>query len=145
MKKRTIELFPTYHYKDQLVGDYDKAQTEEEIIEITIKECEEKQMSVNSARIICPVCGEIDKSSVEIYNINLRKQNFALSPILPTCKQCASEIEINDPPKGAELIVLNGTCGSGKSTIAEELMKRSSTGYGISTKGLYLAKMTIFQ
>lgn len=83
-------------------------------------------MSVNDICIICPVCGELDKTLVEIYNINLRKQNFAMSPILPTCKQCTSEIEINDPPKGAELIILNGTCGSGKSTIAEELMK----GYG---------------
>ena len=81
-------------------------------------------MSVNGTCIICPVCGEIDKSLVEIYNINLRKQDFAMSPIMPTCKQCNSEIEVNNPPKGAELIVLNGTCGSGKSTIAEEIMKR---------------------
>jgi len=81
-------------------------------------------MSANSTCIICPVCGELDKSSVEIYNLNLRKQNFALSPILPTCKQCSSEIEIKNPPEGARLIILNGTCGSGKSTIAKEIMKR---------------------
>ena len=81
-------------------------------------------MCENSTRIICPVCGEIDKSLVEIYNISLRKQDFALSPVLPTCRQCNSEIEIADPPKGAELIILNGTCGSGKSTVAEEIMKR---------------------
>jgi len=86
-------------------------------------------MSVKSTRIICPGCGELDKSLVEIYSINLRKQNFAISPILPTCKQCTSEIEIKDPPKGAELIILNGTCGSGKSTIVEELMKRH--GYAV--------------
>jgi len=86
-------------------------------------------MSENSTRIICPVCGKIDRSLVEIYKMKLRKQNFAISPILPTCKQCASEIEIYNPPKGAELIVLNGTCGSGKSTIAEELMRRN--GYSV--------------
>jgi hypothetical protein len=69
-------------------------------------------------------CGELDKSLVEIYNVNLRKQDFALSPVLPTCKLCNSEIKTVDPPRGAELIILNGTCGSGKSTVAEELMKR---------------------
>ncbi|NSW90926.1 MAG: transposase [Firmicutes bacterium] len=58
-------------------------------------------MNVNGIHIICPVCGEIDKSLVEIYNIKLRKQDFAMSPILPTCKQCTSEIEINNSPKWA--------------------------------------------
>jgi len=80
-------------------------------------------MSANNTRIICPACGELDKSLVELYNINLWRQNFAMPPILPTYKQCTSEIKVKDPPKGAKLIILNGTCGSGKSTIAEELMK----------------------
>ena len=74
--------------------------------------------------IICPVCGIIDKSLVEIYNTKLRKQSFVMSPIVPTCRHCASEIEIINSSGSAELIILNGTCGSGKSTIAEELMKR---------------------
>jgi len=51
----------------------------------------------DSTRIICPACGELDKSLVDIYNMNLRKQDFALSPVLPACKQCNLEIEIAEP------------------------------------------------
>ena len=36
-------------------------------------------------------------------------------------RQCNSN---RADPAGAELIILNGTCGSGKSTVAEEIMKR---------------------
>ena len=73
-------------------------------------------------RFICPVCGDIAPSAVEIYMEKLRKQAFAMSPIVPTCKKCSSEIEVIHAPGGAELIILNGTCGSGKSALAEALM-----------------------
>ena len=74
-------------------------------------------------RFICPVCGDLEPSDVAICLEKLRKQDFAMSPIVPTCKHCASEIETVHSPEGAELLILNGTCGSGKSTIAEELMQ----------------------
>lgn len=73
-------------------------------------------------RFICPVCGDIAPSAVEIYMKKLRKQAFAMSPIVPTCKKCSSEIEVIHTPEGTELLILNGTCGSGKSALAEALM-----------------------
>ena len=75
------------------------------------------------AKIICTDCGEIPPNHVTIYNTNLRKQNFSHSPILPTCNICKSEVEIASHINGGTIILLNGTCGSGKSTIAEELVK----------------------
>ncbi|MHB1153294.1 MAG: methyltransferase domain-containing protein [Eubacteriales bacterium] len=86
-------------------------------------------MKNRNIRFVCPECGDIDKDSVEIYNAQLRKQNFSISPIVPTCKHCLSEIIIINAPEGAELIILNGTCGSGKSTVAEEMMK--NYGYAV--------------
>ena len=55
----------------------------------------------------------------------MRKQNFDHSPILPTCKKCNSEISILNRCSGGNIVVINGTCGSGKSTIAELLSKRN--------------------
>jgi gluconate kinase len=71
--------------------------------------------------INCPNCGEITKDSVNIYNKSLRKQNIGISPILPTCKLCGAEVVISHICNGGNIIVLNGTCGSGKTTIAELL------------------------
>jgi len=65
--------------------------------------------------IKCPNCGEITKDNVKIYDDSLRKQNI----ILPTCKLCGFEVVISHICDGGNLIVLNGTCGSGKTTIAE--------------------------
>ena len=42
-------------------------------------------------------------------------------PVLPTCAHCGEEVEITHKCNGGNIIVLNGTCGSGKSTIAELL------------------------
>jgi cytidylate kinase len=42
-------------------------------------------------------------------------------PVLPTCIHCGKEVEITHKCNGGNIIVLNGTCGSGKSTIAEIL------------------------
>ena len=74
--------------------------------------------------IVCPNCGAIRKDDVRIYNDNLRKQNLSISPILPTCKLCDAEVVINHKCDGENVIVVNGTSGSGKSTIAEILLKK---------------------
>jgi predicted ABC-type ATPase len=47
-----------------------------------------------------------------------------MSPVLPTCVHCGKEVEITHKCSGGNIIVLNGTCGSGKSTIAEILLKK---------------------
>jgi adenylate kinase family enzyme len=74
--------------------------------------------------IICPICGTIEVSKMGMYKEELRKQRFELTPIYPTCKSCGSLLTINNPIQGGEIIVLSGTCGSGKSTVAIELMKK---------------------
>lgn len=81
------------------------------------------------AEILCPVCGEIDKGDITLYDTELRRLNLDISPIHPTCNHCKSTVSINKKCCGGEIIVLNGTCGSGKSTIAIELMKH----YGYCT------------
>jgi len=73
---------------------------------------------------ICPICGKIPICSVTIYNANLRKQTFDILPILPTCNICGSEAEITGCTNGVKVLLLNGTCGSGKSSTAEELVKK---------------------
>lgn len=74
-------------------------------------------------KIICPVCGELQKDDITLYDTKLRRLNLDISPIHPTCNHCKSDVKINRKCYGGEIIVLNGTCGSGKSTIAMELMK----------------------
>jgi cytidylate kinase len=72
--------------------------------------------------ITCPNCGDIAKNEIEVYNEALRKQSFGLLPILPTCKRCGAEVAVSHTCNGGNIIVLNGTCGSGKSTVAELLV-----------------------
>ena len=69
--------------------------------------------------INCPNCGDLTKDDVQIYNENLRKQSFKLLPVLPLCKCCGAEVSVINKCSGGNIIVLNGTCGSGKSTVAE--------------------------
>lgn len=71
--------------------------------------------------IICPNCGEIPVYDVRLYDESLRKQNIGISPIRPTCRLCGTEVTVSHAceGKGGNIIVLNGTCGSGKTTIAE--------------------------
>ena len=76
-----------------------------------------------TAKITCPNCGPVPLHSVTIYNDSLRKQNFSLSPILPTCTVCDSDVEVIGDTRGVKILLLNGTCGSGKSSTAEELVK----------------------
>ena len=71
--------------------------------------------------INCPNCGEITKDNVKIYDESLRKQDIGISPILPTCKLCGAEVVVSHICNGGNIIVLNGTCGSGKTTVAELL------------------------
>jgi len=74
--------------------------------------------------ITCPNCGELAKSEIVIYNESLRKQDFDMSPVLPACAHCGEVVEITYRCDGGNVIVLNGTCGSGKSTVAEILLKK---------------------
>jgi ABC-type proline/glycine betaine transport system ATPase subunit len=74
--------------------------------------------------ISCQNCGEIFKNNVQIYNYTLRKQDIDMSPIVPTCKICGGEVEISHICNGGKIIVINGTCGSGKTTIAEILQHK---------------------
>lgn len=69
----------------------------------------------------CPNCGKISKDNVDIYNISLKKQDIDISPILSVCRTCNEPVSVSDISKGGNIIVLNGTCGSGKSAIAEIL------------------------
>ena len=75
------------------------------------------------AEIDCPICGEITKSDISLYDTELKKQNCDILPINPKCNHCKSVVKINRKCCSGEIIVLNGTCGSGKTTIAAELMK----------------------
>lgn len=74
--------------------------------------------------IKCPNCGSITKDEIVVYNESLRRQKFGISPVLPTCKQCNAEVVITHKCDGGNIIILNGTCGSGKSTIAEMLAEK---------------------
>lgn len=76
---------------------------------------------------VCPKCGNIINENIKIYNENLRKQNFSISPILPTCLLCGSEITLKNGEVNncdSKVIVLTGTSASGKSATAEILMHK---------------------
>lgn len=72
--------------------------------------------------ITCPNCGELPKNGINIYNDSLRRQNFDISPILPTCKMCGAEVSVEYQCNGGNIVVINGTSGSGKSTVAEVIV-----------------------
>ena len=74
-------------------------------------------------KVTCSVCGDVQLDSVTIYNESLRKQTFEISPILPTCNICGSEVEVLGDTRGVKVLLLNGTCGSGKSSTAKELVR----------------------
>ncbi|MHC1696206.1 MAG: hypothetical protein AB9835_13245 [Eubacteriales bacterium] len=74
--------------------------------------------------IECPNCGDVTKDDIFIYCEKLRKQNINISPILPTCRRCGTEVHITHICNKGKIIILNGTCGSGKSTIAEEFQNK---------------------
>ncbi len=74
--------------------------------------------------ILCPNCGTITKDDILIYNESLRKQNLSISPILPVCRNCDAEVSVHHKCDGGNIIAINGTSGSGKSTVAEILADR---------------------
>ena len=74
--------------------------------------------------ITCPTCGELTKDEICLYRAGLRRQTFAMLPILPTCQRCGADVTVTHTCTGGSILVLNGTCGSGKSTIAEILAER---------------------
>ncbi len=78
----------------------------------------------SSYKISCSVCGQLSKYDIEIYNRKLRKQNFKHSPIVPVCRICKSEVSITSSLTDVQVIIINGTCGSGKSSIAEWMEDR---------------------
>jgi hypothetical protein len=51
-----------------------------------------------------------------------------MSPVLPTCVHCGKGVEIVHKCNGGNIIVLNGTCGSGKSTITEIFLRKGFLG-----------------
>ena len=73
--------------------------------------------------IACPHCGILTAGQIAIYNQALRKQRFDISPVLPCCLECGAEVSIETRYDSGNVLVLNGTCGSGKSSVAEVLMK----------------------
>ena len=81
---------------------------------------------------LCPKCGEITKYILHNDSVEQHKRT-SIKPILPTCMVCGAEISICHSPghnPDTMLIVLTGTCASGKSTTAEVLIARHGF-YGI--------------
>ncbi len=74
--------------------------------------------------VFCPTCGELELAQVELYDASLRRQAFGHTPIRPTCRKCHAPLRLLHRCSGGELIVLTGTCGSGKSTVAELLAQQ---------------------
>ena len=75
---------------------------------------------------LCPNCGEITKYILHNDRVEQQKRT-SIKPILPTCMVCGAEISIRHSPvhnPDTMLIVLTGTCASGKSTTAEVLIAR---------------------
>jgi len=71
--------------------------------------------------ITCPNCGELERAEITVYSERLRKQDFSMLPVLPACRHCGREVATTHRCSGGTIIVLNGTCGSGKSNVAELL------------------------
>lgn len=72
----------------------------------------------------CPKCGELSENEIQIHSEKLRKQSFNISPILPVCRCCGTKVDVKHICNGGSIIILTGTCGSGKSTIAEILSQK---------------------
>jgi len=76
--------------------------------------------------LTCPTCGEVPKDDIRLYHDGLKKQNIGISPVLPTCARCGAEAAVTHRCTSGSLVILNGTCGSGKTSVAECLQ---SDGY----------------
>ncbi|MHB9108151.1 MAG: AAA family ATPase [Armatimonadota bacterium] len=86
-----------------------------------------EQPPLNSSPWSCPNCGDIAPEQVVVCNERLMSEHIPIPPILPTCAACGAELVCNvDGTVNPEIrvIVLTGTCASGKKTIAQQLARR---------------------
>jgi len=74
--------------------------------------------------ITCPNCGDLTKDEIIVHMTCLRKYSFGHSPILPRCKMCNTDVMITNKCNGGNIVMLTGTNGSGKSTVAEVLTQK---------------------
>ena len=75
----------------------------------------------------CISCGLTD--DISLYNDKLRKPNFVIAPILPTCNRCGHEVQLSSGEANNHdnrVFVLTGSIGSGKTSTAEYLFSRHS-------------------
>lgn len=73
----------------------------------------------------CIHCGYTDE--ISLYNDALKKPNFKIAPILPTCKKCQNEVLFTPDPKQSfnkRVFILTGALGSGKTSTAEILFSK---------------------
>jgi shikimate kinase len=73
----------------------------------------------------CINCGFAD--DISLYNDKLRKPNFVIAPILPTCNVCGCEVQLASGERSNHdnrVFVLTGPIGSGKTSTAEHLFSR---------------------
>ena len=85
-----------------------------------------------ATRWLCPECGEVSAYSLHPEKVPQRKK-IGIKPIFPVCAACDAELYLSSSPTprpDTRLIVLTGTCASGKSTTAEALIARHGF-YGI--------------
>lgn len=71
----------------------------------------------------CANCGELEKHEVVLYSEELRRQKFSISPLYPVCRRCGAQVTAEKRPGRGKVVLLNGTCGSGKSSVAEALRR----------------------
>jgi Shikimate kinase len=86
-----------------------------------------KNILQNTPRWSCPICGPISEEIIKLYDENMKYHNFTVYPLYPTCLSCGSEIifdTVQPNSKSKSIIVLTGTCGSGKTSTAQALMHR---------------------
>jgi len=74
--------------------------------------------------VLCPHCGELPPREVVWYNEAYRKPGFPLAPVCPVCKVCGAEVAAGQKQYNGRVLILNGTCGSGKTSVAVELMQK---------------------
>ncbi len=85
-----------------------------------------------TATAFCPRCNSDVRFTLHNEKV-VQKKRIAIKPILPTCLACGTEVRVHPRPasmQGGNLLVLIGTCASGKSTTAEMLIQRHGF-YGI--------------
>lgn len=81
-------------------------------------------MSNQQPMWLCPNCGYV--ANIELHHSGVKqRKRISIRPILPSCAACETEVRLYHSTThrtATRLIVLTGTCASGKSTTAEELV-----------------------